>query len=169
MEFLIGDCMKKRLKSFFTINCLIFIVLISRLAYLQLINGEYYSQQAENVFSRVYREKATRGEILSRDKQKLATNIQSFNIVYTDNRKIVSSKDIPSVLLKLIRTLKNNTVDYNKLILDTVPFKINGEDVSFYFEVYVSDDSVGEIDEDEEKQKQRLKELEEKRQKNIKG
>lgn len=60
MEFLIGDCMKKRLKSFFTINCLIFIVLISRLAYLQLINGEYYSQQAENVFSRVYREKATR-------------------------------------------------------------------------------------------------------------
>lgn len=124
---------KGRLKAYFYILCVVFIVLTMRLFYLQIINGEYYAQQAESVFSRVSTEKSPRGEILARNHEKLATSKQAFYITYTDNRKKVSEKEMPLVLLKTIRLIKTSTNDYDKLKLDTVPIKVRGSEVSFNF------------------------------------
>lgn len=124
---------KGRLKAYFYILCAIFFTLTVRLFYLQIINGEYYGQQAESVFSRVTTEKTTRGEILARNHEKLATSKQAFYITYTDNRKKVSDKEIPLVLLKTVRLIKNSTNDYGKLNVDVVPIKIKGNQVSFNF------------------------------------
>ncbi|WDC83866.1 hypothetical protein PL321_15545 [Caloramator sp. mosi_1] len=133
---------------------------------MQIINGDYYSQQAEAVFSRVYSERPQRGEILTREGIKLATNIQSFNIVYTDNRNVVSDRDIPRILLKTIRVFKNETTDYEKLILDAIPIKVENEKVDFNFMVYISeeDEELRDITSEEEK----IKKIEEKRQKLLK-
>ncbi|WP_035166042.1 penicillin-binding transpeptidase domain-containing protein [Caloramator sp. ALD01] len=158
---------KNRIKYFTIILIMMFLTLALRLAFLQLINGDYYSQQAEAVFSRVYSEKPQRGEILTTEGIKLATNIQSFNIIYTDNRKVVPEKDIPKVLLKAIRVLKNETPDYEKLILDTLPIKIDNNKVEFDFDVYVSEEDLNLND--NISQEEKLKKIEEKRQKILKA
>lgn len=150
-----------RIRYFSIILIFMFIILTLRLAFLQILNGDYYSQQAEAVFSRVYSQKSPRGEILTRDGQKLATNIQSFNIVYTDNRKVVPEKDIPIVLLKLMRLIKNNTQDYNKFMLDTVPFKVVNNKIEFSFTVYVPEEDET-VENDPEKQMEAIKKREEK-------
>lgn len=60
---------------------LVFIVLFGRLAFVQLIQGSWLSEQAEALWERNIPFEAKRGEILDRNKQKLAYNISAPSVM----------------------------------------------------------------------------------------
>ena len=135
MEILEGDFMDKkeatRVAVFKVIVYIIFITLISRIFYLQVINGEYYRTLAEEKGRKFINEIAPRGEILDRNGQKLATNVQSFNVTYNNVKSKLDNDEINKVLLETIRLIIKNG-DEAKINTPTFPIVYNSG--SFYFD-----------------------------------
>ncbi|WDU83917.1 hypothetical protein [Caloramator sp. Dgby_cultured_2] len=82
--------------------------MISRVFYLQVVNGEYYRTLAEEKGRKFINEIAPRGEILDRNGNKLATNVQSFNITYNNVKSKADNDEINKVLLDTIRLIIKN-------------------------------------------------------------
>ncbi len=61
---------------------IIFLILIGRLFYLQILKGEYYRHLSENNRIRVYRIQAPRGLIKDREGRIIASNRPSFDLVF---------------------------------------------------------------------------------------
>lgn len=94
--------MRKRLYLFFLIAMLTFTVLFGRLAYVQLIKGSWLSKQAEALWERNIPFEAKRGEILDRDKKKIAYNISSPSVMVIP----AQIKDPAQVAKELARILQ---------------------------------------------------------------
>lgn len=130
-----GDFMKKnykRLTIFSIVVVLIFVTLLGRLVYLQVINGDYYKEVADNMGSKEILELAPRGEILDRNGLKLATNIQSFNIIYQNTNAKIKNDEINSILLNTIRYIDKNN-DGEKINIQSLPLKVAGSSIAFSF------------------------------------
>ncbi|MDO6355340.1 penicillin-binding transpeptidase domain-containing protein [Caloramator sp. CAR-1] len=97
-----------RIAAFKYIIYFVFITLISRVFYLQVVNGEYYRTLAEEKGRKFINEIAPRGEILDRNGNKLATNVQSFNITYNNVKSKADNDEINKVLLDTIRLIIKN-------------------------------------------------------------
>lgn len=69
-----------KLKLFFVVITLLFIAIISRLYSIQILQGEYYTQKAENNFLDTIRIPAKRGNIYDRHGTLLARNLAAFNL-----------------------------------------------------------------------------------------
>lgn len=123
-----------RITAFTAIIGFIFIILISRLAYIQIINGGTYKSNAEAKGEKQIAELAPRGEILDRNNQKLATNIQSFNISYSNlnNNVNLKNNDINNELIETIKIINNNG-DADKLNTQGLPISVQGNKFSFTF------------------------------------
>lgn len=130
-----GDQMKKkftRLTAFTSIVLVIFSILIVRLVYIQIINGDYYKSVAEAKGEKQILELAPRGEILDRNKQKIATNLQSFNVTYSKVGKKTIDEEVNRTLLQTIRIVIKNG-DTAKLNMELLPINITGNNYAFVF------------------------------------
>lgn len=121
-----------RVTVYVVIVSIIFSLLISRLAYLQIIKGDYYRSVAEDMGGKEILELAPRGEILDRNGIKLATNRQSFNIIYANINQKQKNDEVNNILLEVIRIINNNG-DGDKINIQNLPIKIEGNNYSFQF------------------------------------
>ena len=74
-----------RFTALILIMLLIFSLMAIRLSYIQIVNAEDYIDRANTNSIRQIPESAPRGKILDKNGQVLATNIQSYNLVYMEN------------------------------------------------------------------------------------
>src|SRR5690606_37892879 len=72
---------RKRLVFSLVIGVIVFFVLIARLGYVQLIQGNWLTEKAKNSWSRNIPFEAERGEILDRNDIPLAKNISAPSIL----------------------------------------------------------------------------------------
>lgn len=121
-----------RATAYTVIVVFIFGILLTRLAYLQIIEGDYYRSLAEDMGGKEILELAPRGEILDRNGLKLATNKQSFNITYANINPKPKNEDINNVLLNTIRIIIKNG-DAEKINTQALPIKADGNNFNFVF------------------------------------
>jgi len=95
---------------------LLFLILITRLFYLQVINFNFYKKQAANQQISEKRINYSRGNIISSDNMVLATNNITYNLII--NPKIIKNKEI-----------------YLKLFTDTIKFE-NDEEKNKFIDKY---------------------------------
>ena len=94
--------------------CVIFLLLVSRLFFMQIINGEkYLSELGENIVKKI-EIKAPRGNIYDRFGRVIAKNKLVYNIKLDTGIKI---NDLNQSLYALIKLLEKNNEDY----VDTLP------------------------------------------------
>ncbi len=72
------------LKTFIVI---VYLLLITRLVFLQIINGEYYLKLSQDNRLKIKRVNAPRGKIYDRNGQLLVTNLPGYKLVYMNGRK----------------------------------------------------------------------------------
>lgn len=136
-----------RITAFTTIVVMIFTLLASRLIYIQVLNGDYYRGFAEDIGRKEVVEVAPRGEILDRNGNKMATNKQSFNVIYTNANEKLKNDEKNSYLIKTIRLIINNG-NQNKIVTDSLKaisysggsFAFNGSETEIKnFRKYISE------------------------------
>lgn len=76
-----------RYTGLIVIMAIFFSLIILRLFYLQVIKGEDYTDRANTKSIRQVPEAAPRGKILDKNGEVLATNIQSYNLVYMESEE----------------------------------------------------------------------------------
>ena len=118
-----GDEMEKR-KKFNKFNVLIvimiamFSIIISRLYFLQVVNGQYYKDEANANAHKAITIEAPRGLITDKNGIKLATEAQGYNLTYTNSTK--TSTQIFATLQKVFKILDEN----GEVQTDSFPLKI---------------------------------------------
>lgn len=117
---------KSRIDYLNVIIVLIALLLIFRLADLQIVKGEYYKNRAENIRTRTIRIDAPRGTIVDRFGRTLAGNKMSYsvNIMKADLPKT----DINEIALTVVNIIERNGDIYK----DDIPILINPIRFSFY-------------------------------------
>ena len=94
-------------------------ILILQLLNLQIVHGEEYREQSNTRLTRMSEIDGSRGDILDRSGNKLATVRGAYNIeLYKTN---IDTQELNSALLELINVLQKNEESYT----DTFPIKIN--------------------------------------------
>jgi penicillin-binding protein 2 len=121
-----------RITAYTTAVIIIFVLLVSRLLFIQVINGDYYRSLAEEKGEKEILEPAPRGEILDRNGQKIATNTQSFNITFSNYNPKQKDEEINSTLIEAIRIITRNG-DAKKINTQTLPIKLEGSNFNFVF------------------------------------
>ncbi len=115
---------QNRLVVLYVIICTLFIVLVIKLFFLQIINGDFYKSQVKTTTLHEVVVSAPRGSIYDRYGVPLATNKSSFT-VNIDASISVENQD--EIFVKLINLLKNNEEDIvdEFPISETKPFTFN--------------------------------------------
>jgi penicillin-binding protein 2 len=110
---------KSRLDYFRAIVLLIGLLLIFRLADLQIVQGDYYKNRAENIRTRTLRVDAPRGPIVDRFGRTLAGNKMSYsvNIMKAD----LTKAEINEIVLTIVNIIERNGDAYK----DDIPILIN--------------------------------------------
>jgi penicillin-binding protein 2 len=124
-----------RITAFIITIMMVFIVLALRLAYLQVVNGDYYKILAEDKAEREIIEIAPRGEILDRNGLKIATNKQCYNITFTIGKQTDDS--INDVLLNTVNVLIKNS-EQDKVNVQSLPINYDSKTGKFEFSFNVS-------------------------------
>ncbi|WP_142414578.1 penicillin-binding transpeptidase domain-containing protein [Hathewaya massiliensis] len=120
-----------RYNSFLICLVIINIAIISKLFYLQVVKGEFYSEKANSNTHKMILKTAPRGQIQDRNGNILATSRQSFMLIFTETEE--SKKSFYTTIDKVMELLKKN----NATIEDDFPLKID----PFRFEFNVSSES----------------------------
>ena len=94
-------------------------ILIIQLFNLQIVHGEEYREQSNTRLTRISKIEGSRGDILDRSGNKLATVRVSYNIeLYKTN---IETQELNDAILELINVFEKNEENYE----DTFPIKIN--------------------------------------------
>lgn len=94
-------------------------ILIIQLLNLQIVHGEEYRGQSNTRLTRISEIEGSRGDILDRSGNKLATVRVSYNVeLYKTN---IETEELNKAILELINVLEKNEENYE----DTFPIKIN--------------------------------------------
>ena len=102
-------------------------ILIIQLFNLQIVHGEEYQEQSNTRLTRISEIEGTRGDILDRSGNILATIRAEYNVeLYKTN---IETEELNNAILELINVLEKNAEDYK----DSFPIKIN------HFEFTISD------------------------------
>ena len=117
------------------IMSVIFIVIVSKLIYLQVLKHDDYKERADTTSTKFVSEKAPRGIIYDSNENILATNIQTYTMTYTNTAE--TSESFFETIDKVNKILNEN----NESIIDDFLLKIN-EDNEFYLNYSSSDESV---------------------------
>ncbi len=109
-----------RYNSLLIIMVAIFSVIIAKLYYLQVYNGEFYKDKA-TIASNTHKVtiEAPRGLITDKNGINLANEVPGYNLTYTDTTK--SNKQLFTTLQKVFKILDEN----KELETDSFPLKIN--------------------------------------------
>ncbi|MCK5763414.1 MAG: hypothetical protein KAH05_04780, partial [Clostridiales bacterium] len=103
-------------------------VLITRLANLTIINGEYYSEKAINNRIKKISEVAKRGEIFDRNGELLAGNIPAFTIQFMGDG--LNDETFNQVAIKAIDLLDSNGENHIEL-----PIVYNGGNIEYSYDL----------------------------------
>lgn len=116
----------KRLRYFLFIVGAIFLLLISRLFYLQILNGETYREKAIRNSLRENVVKASRGKIYDVNGKILADNSTGYKIIHLQTKTISSDeKTILSDMYNNKKTKYNELSDKQKKKIDEIFFDIS--------------------------------------------
>lgn len=130
-----------RMSAFTLIIILIFGVLLSRLFYLQIVNGDYYRGVAEARAEKEISDVPTRGDILDRNGIKIATNIQSFNVIYTLSLEKRDNASTNKGLIETVKIIFNNN-DRDKINTDALPINYDAASNTFVFNFNTKNQSI---------------------------
>lgn len=125
----------KRYSVLLLIMVVIFIVIISRMIYLQVFRYEDYKTRANVASREVITEKAPRGKIYDSTGNTLATNMEAYNVTFSQNEKNTDS--FFSIMDKTFKILD----DYNEKQKDDLKLKYS-KDKGFYFLFNTDDNTV---------------------------
>lgn len=121
-----------RMTAFSIAVITIFVVLVSRLLYIQVVNGDYYRSMAEEKGEKEILEPAPRGELLDRNGLKIATSTQGFNITFSNYNPKEKDEEINRILIEVIRIVTKNG-DEKKINTQLLPIKFDGTNFAFVF------------------------------------
>ena len=113
---------EKRAAAILAVAAALIIICVIRLIDLQIVNGDEYSQRAENSAVRTYTLKAPRGEIVDRYGVPLVKNNLGYNVVMY--RSGQDEADVNAEILDVVKLLKENGDEYNT----TFPIVYNAEE-----------------------------------------
>lgn len=99
---------KSRLFSLVVTYIVLFSILIGRMFYLQIVNGETYDEQASLQQQKIKTIKSARGKIYDRNGKLLASNEQSYAITLEDSADLKGNLTKNNVILKCIRLIEKN-------------------------------------------------------------
>ncbi|MBU3157410.1 peptidoglycan D,D-transpeptidase FtsI family protein [Clostridium estertheticum] len=121
-----------KINSLFIIMLVIFLIISSKLYYMQIIKGQYYKDLATVSSHKSITIEAPRGLIKDKNGIVLATEVLGYNLTYTDSTK--SSKQLFATLQKVFKILDKNGESQT----DNFPLKIK----PYRFEFSSSDPNV---------------------------
>ncbi len=98
--------LSRRFVAYSIIVIMIFILIIVRVGYIQIVKGEEYKDIAENRSMTEIVEPAARGNILDRDNNILAEDKKSYSLIYRETKE--SSSNFYSIMSLVFETLENN-------------------------------------------------------------
>lgn len=107
MIFLAGVC------------CVVFVLYLLRMIYIQIINGENFLQQASNTTTYEFSITAARGDIVDKNGEPIATNTTCYNLVI--NQLLLGEADLNKVLQDVVTILQANQEDWNDELLISMP------------------------------------------------
>lgn len=99
---------KSRIFSLVITYIVLFSILIGRMFYLQIVNGETYDEQASLQQQKIKTIKSARGKIYDRNGKLLASNEQSYAITMEDSADLKGNLAKNNVILKCIRLIEKN-------------------------------------------------------------
>lgn len=111
----IKNTVKSRLFALVVTYIVLFSILIGRMFYLQIINGESYDHKASLQKQKHKTIKSARGKIYDCNGKLLATNEQSYAVTMEDSGELTDNLSKNRVILKCIRLIEKNN---DKLALD---------------------------------------------------
>lgn len=114
LDFL-KNIVKSRFFSLIVTYVLLFSILIGRMFYLQIINGETYDKKASLQKQKVKTIKSARGKIYDCNGKLLVTNEQSYSITMEDSGELKNNIDKNAMIAKCIKLIEKNG---DKLDLD---------------------------------------------------
>jgi penicillin-binding protein 2 len=118
---------KTNLSIFWLILNLIFLLIIGKVFYLQVVRGDYYRSMAENNRIRSLEVKAPRGLIVDRNGEVLASNVPSFDLVLSPIEFFNNQANREKIYFEISREL-----DLNQEELKNKIERIEPEDKSRY-------------------------------------
>ncbi len=120
---------RSRIFSMVVIYIVLFSILVGRLFYLQIIQGETYEEQATIQKEKVKTLKSSRGKIYDCNGKLLASNEQSYAVTIEDTGEFEGNHDLNRMILKCISLIEKNgdkiTVEFPIEINAKGRFKFN--------------------------------------------
>ena len=139
----IKTLMRSRIFTLIVAYVVLFSILVGRLFYLQIIQGEAYEEQATIKNEKQKTIKSSRGKIYDCNGKLLASNEQSYAITLEDTGEIETNKQMNEMILKCIQLIEKNgdkvTVDFPIIIDKKGRFKFKvekNEQLRFKREIY---------------------------------
>ena len=117
----IRKALSSRLFALVTTYVLLFGIIIVRMFYLQIIQGESYDKKASIQNTRVRAIKSARGQIFDCNGKLLAGNEQSYAVTIEDTGELEDNIEKNKMILKLVKLIKKNG---DKIELE-FPIRIN--------------------------------------------
>lgn len=99
---------KSRIFSLILVYIVLFSILVGRLFYLQIVQGEEYDQKATIKNTKVKTLKSSRGKIYDCNGKVLATNEQSYSITIEDTGELKDNKTTNEMILKCISLIEKH-------------------------------------------------------------
>lgn len=112
MRILDKEDNNKRTKLFLQLVSFIFLILISRLYYIQIIKGDEYLEKAERNSLRVNIITPIRGKIYDKNGEILATNTIAYQLIY---KNAFNTNKLENEVLKRLKTSLNKEREFSKL------------------------------------------------------
>ena len=109
------NIVKSRIFSLVVTYIVLFSILVGRMFYLQIINGETYDQKATLQKQKTKTIKSARGKIYDCNGKLLASNEQSYAVTMEDSGELKDNLSKNRVILKCVRLIEKNN---DKLDLD---------------------------------------------------
>ena len=115
--------LKRRIISLAVAVVMVFSLYGFRLMDIQAVNGDYYEQRTQTVYTRTQRIKAARGEIMDRYGKSMAVNINGYDVVF--NKAFLDESSINEMILRLAGILLEADEEWvdNLPITETAPFE----------------------------------------------
>lgn len=120
---------KSRIFSLIIVYIVLFSILVGRLFYLQIIEGEVYDEKATIKNTKAKTLKSSRGKIYDCNGKLLASNEQSYSITIEDTGELKENKEMNEMILKCISLIEKHgdkiSVEFPIEITKNGRFKFN--------------------------------------------
>jgi penicillin-binding protein 2 len=124
-EIKLGKEKKERIYFIIVFIVILYLIIIARLFYLQILNEDYYKQLSENNSRKVKLTKAPRGKIYDCKGRLIATNVAGYRVVFLKNDKFAT----PEIISKIAEVTEMTTEYIQKAMRTGEVYKYTKERV----------------------------------------